>query len=88
MMPGCARTITCAARAALSLDPNSGGASAYAQKLVRSRRAKAAAQQRNNARGTSTATKKRLTSVRTCSQATVNRRLAAFCAGDPLYASA
>ena len=70
-------------------EEDSGGAYAYSQKLARSRRAKAAAKQRTkNAGGTSKAKKKSVTSVRTFSQATVNRRLAAFCAGDPWYASA
>nr|WP_239584083.1 plasmid pRiA4b ORF-3 family protein [Herpetosiphon giganteus] len=70
-------------------EEDSGGAYAYSQKLARSRRAKAAAKKRaKNAGGTSKSKKKRATSVRKFSQAIVNRRLAAFCAGDPWYASA
>jgi len=70
-------------------EEDSGGAYAYSQKLARSRRAKAAAKKRaKNAGGISKPRKKSATSVRTFSQATVNRRLAAFCAGDPWYASA
>lgn len=70
-------------------EEDSGGAYAYSQKLARSRRAKAAAKKRaKNAGGTGKTKKKRSTSQRTFSQATVNRRLAAFCAGDPWYASA
>ena len=70
-------------------EEDSGGAYASSQKLARSRRAKAAAKKRaKNAGGTSTVKKKSSTSVRTFSQATINRRLAAFCAGDPWYASA
>lgn len=70
-------------------EEDSGGAYVYSQKLARSRRATAAAKKRtNNAGGTSKTKKKRSTSQRKFSQATVNRRLAAFCAGDPWYASA
>ncbi|GAA5531026.1 hypothetical protein Hgul01_04850 [Herpetosiphon gulosus] len=84
-----ARYPRCTGGAQPGPEEDSGGAYAYSQKLARSRRAKAAAKKRtNNAGGTSTAKKKRSTSVRTFSQATVNRRLAAFCAGDPFYAGA
>ncbi|MBM7846643.1 plasmid pRiA4b ORF-3 family protein, partial [Herpetosiphon giganteus] len=84
-----ARYPRCTGGAQPGPEEDSGGAYAYSQKLARSRRAKAAAKKRtNNAGGTSKPKKKRATSQRTFSQATVNRRLAAFCAGDPFYASA
>ena len=77
----------CVAGARPAPEEDSGGPWVYMQKQQRSERAKAAARKRQKARGTSTTTKKRKPTGPVYDRAQINRRLAAWAAGDDFYMS-
>ena len=79
----------CVAGARPAPEEDSGGAWAYMEKQRRSARAKAAARKRQQARGTKTTAKKpRKPTGPVYDRAQINRRLAAWAAGDDFYMSA
>jgi hypothetical protein len=69
-------------------EEDSGGSWEYMKKQQRSERAKAAARKRQKNRGTQVTTKKRKPTGPVYDRAQINRRLAAWAAGDDFYMSA